>query len=310
MVRFGARFCRNCGAQLSWPTEKQSHQQQGFEYGKAQDKYQIAECPTCGAKIPLGLRFCDNCGVELRGQAKQQQPPEQQQPYQHEQIQVEHKKMNSGLIVFIVLIIATLLVGGYVFIFTPFSQKTPPSSYSIPATPAPPAPPATPLTETPPTPPPATVITSYPATTYINDKYGFSIQYPKDWVARPELLTTPNHLAAFGIEAFVPGVVCMVFDKPEATTKDWIVSSFKSTGTAMPEVTSEVNEITLSDGTKAYVYTAGYVSPTGYDIVAYCLDAVKGDKQFRINVWTVDSFFPYDGDMFSEIAKTLTFGGA
>jgi hypothetical protein len=170
---------------------------------------------------------------------------------------------------------------------------------------------STPTTASTPTPtPPATVITSYPATTYTNDKYGFSIQYPKDWVARPELITTPYYLAAFGIEGFVPGVVCMVFDKPEATTKDWIVSSLKSTGTAMPKVTSEVNEITLSDGTKAYVYTAGYVSPTGYDVVAYCLDAVKGDRQFRINVFTVDSFFPYDGAMFSEIAKTLTFGGA
>ncbi len=96
--------------------------------------------------------------------------------------------------------------------------------------------------------------TSYPAATYTNDKYGFSIQYPKDWVARPELVTTPEHLAAFGVAAFVPGVVLYAYDADAPESADWIVASLKKTGNTDPKVKSDIKEETLAGGIKAYTY--------------------------------------------------------
>jgi branched-chain amino acid transport system substrate-binding protein len=179
------------------------------------------------------------------------------------------------------------------------------------ATEAPAAPaeqPAAPPAGEQPAAPPAAGATSFPAKTYTNDQYGFSIQYPQDWVERPELLTAAGiHLAAFGVSGFVPGVVCYAFTADAPESKEWIVKSFKSTGNTMPKVTSDIKEETLADGTKAYTYTASYISATGYEIASYCLDADKGDKRIRVNVFTIDSFEPYNGPLASEIAHTLTF---
>jgi hypothetical protein len=154
--------------------------------------------------------------------------------------------------------------------------------------------------------PPAAVTTSYPAATYTNDTYGFSIQYPKDWVERPELMIVPNYLAAFGIAAFVPGVTCSVFDNPGPETKDWILQSFKDLKSTDPKIKSDIKEETLAGG-KAYTYKANYISSTGYDVLAYVLDVDRDGKRIRINVFTIDAFAPYDETLFSEVAHTLTF---
>jgi branched-chain amino acid transport system substrate-binding protein len=183
-----------------------------------------------------------------------------------------------------------------------------------PAAPPPAEEPAAPPAEEPAAPPaeepaapPAAGETSYPALTYTNDQYGFSIQYPNDWVARPELMVTPNYLASFGVSAFVPGINSVVFDATEPESKEWIVKSFKALQSTMPKVLSDIKEETLADGTKAYTYKASYVSGTGYDIFAYCLDADRGDKRIRVYVFTIDAMEPYNEPLFSEIAHTLTF---
>jgi len=173
-----------------------------------------------------------------------------------------------------------------------------------PAAPAAPAAPATPAA---PAAPPAAGPTSYPAATYTNDKYGFSIQYPKDWVARPELVTMPEHLAAFGVTAFVPGVVVYAYEADAPESKDWIVASLVKVGNVSPKVTSDIKEETLAGGIKAYTYKAGYISASGYEIASYFLDADKDGKRIRVNVFTIDAFAPYDEKLFSEIAHTLTF---
>jgi serine/threonine-protein kinase len=149
---------------------------------------------------------------------------------------------------------------------------------------------------------------SFAAKTYTNDQYGFSIQYPDKWVERPDMITVPAiHKAFFSVEGFVPGVACMVYDNPEAETKDWIVESFKMTNYQMPKVTSDIKEITLADGTKAYTYKAGYVSATGYAVAVYVVDADKDGKRIRVNVYTVEAFASYDEKLFSEIAHSLRF---
>jgi hypothetical protein len=176
-----------------------------------------------------------------------------------------------------------------------------------PAAPAAPAAPAVPATPAAPAAPPAAGPTSYPAATYTNDTYGFSIQYPKDWVARPELVTNPEHLAAFGVSGFVPGVVLYAYDVDVPESADWIVASLVKVGNQSPKVTSDIKEETLADGTKAYTYKAGYISATGYEIASYFLDADKDGKRIRVNVFTIDAFAPYDEKLFSEIAHTITF---
>jgi len=165
---------------------------------------------------------------------------------------------------------------------------------------------AQPVPQPPPAPPPP-VEPTYKAKTYTNTKYGFSIQYPKDWVERPELMLVPNYLAAFGVSGFVPGVTCAVFDNPGAETKDWVLQSFEELKSTSPKVKSDIKEQTLADGTKGYTYKANYISATGYDVLAYVIDADRGAKRIRINVFTIDAFAPYDETLFSEIAHTLRF---
>jgi branched-chain amino acid transport system substrate-binding protein len=175
---------------------------------------------------------------------------------------------------------------------------------AAPETPA--APPAGEQPAAPPSEQPAAAATSYAAKTYTNDTYGFSIQYPKDWVERPELMIVPNYLAAFGVAAFVPGVTCSVFDNPGPETTDWVLQSFKDLKSTDPKIRSDIKEETLAGG-KAYTYKANYISATGYEIAAYVLDVDRDGKRIRINVFTIDAFAPYDETLFSEIAHTLTF---
>ncbi len=124
---------------------------------------------------------------------------------------------------------------------------------------------------------------------------------------RPELVTTPIHLAAFGVSGFVPGVVLYAYDADAPETADWIVNSFKATGNQDPKVKSDIKEDTLADGTKVYTYQAYYISATGYEITSFCLDADRGAKRIRVNVFTIDSFDPYNEAKFSEIAHSIAF---
>jgi len=185
---------------------------------------------------------------------------------------------------------------------------SPPSTQPTSAPPPESPQPAPTPTTSPPPAPPSPAELSFKAKTYTNDEYGFSIQYPNNWPSNPNIITVPDiQLAAFQVENYVPGVVCMVYDKPEAVTKEWIVESFKLTGNTMPKVTSDIKEETLSDGSKAYTYKAEYTSVTNYKITVYCIDAIKGDNLIRIDVYTIDSFEPYNEALASEIAHTLRF---
>lgn len=130
---WGQQFCGTCGARL---------------FGGQQQAYglqQTYSCSKCGQAVAQGVNFCGSCGTPLNWPAQKQ--PQQQEAYGNGQEKTEHQKINSGLIVYIVLIIATLLVGGWVLVFTPGSQKTPPSSSSTSITPPASTPPASPQQE-------------------------------------------------------------------------------------------------------------------------------------------------------------------
>jgi hypothetical protein len=159
--------------------------------------------------------------------------------------------------------------------------------------------------------PPAETVTpsaapelSFKATTYTNSEYGFSIQYPKDWVERPEI-AKGSLIIAFGVPGFVPGVSMSVRDASEPMTADWVVAANTAEGNTNVKVTSPPAETTLFDGTPAVQYVSSFTSGQ-YDIVSFAISTDKNGKRIRATVWTIDAFSPYDETLFSEISHTLS----
>jgi len=177
---------------------------------------------------------------------------------------------------------------------------------------SPPAPQVTPATtptpsQTPAPPPPAAL--SFKAKTYTNDKYGFSIQYPSNWVDRPDVVgASPFNVASFTVPNFIPGVGASVFPADAPVTKDWAVKALTSLGNADSKVVGDVTEGTLADGTtKAYTCQIKYTSATGYEVLGYMLVADKGSDRITVRYYTIDAFEPYNAKLASEIVHTLRF---
>lgn len=145
---------------------------------------------------------------------------------------------------------------------------------------------------------------SYQPKTYTNSQYGFSIQYPKDWVERPDIVNG-TIIAAFGVAGFVPGVSLSVRDADAPLTADWIVAANTVEGNKGVKVTSAVTPTTLNDGTPAFQYVSSFMSGQ-YAIDSFATSTDKGGKRIRATVWTISDFSPYDEALFSEIAHTLS----
>ena len=169
----------------------------------------------------------------------------------------------------------------------------------------PPAETVTPPAEQPPATPPAAHQLTYTAKTYTNSQYGFSIQYPDNWVERPEI-AVGTIIAAFGVPGFVPGVSASVRDADAPMTADWVVAADTAEGNTDVKVTSPLTETTLDDGTPAVQYTQTYMSSGGYSIVAFAISTDKNGKRIRASVWTIDAFSPYDEALSSEVTHTLS----
>jgi len=147
---------------------------------------------------------------------------------------------------------------------------------------------------------------SFEAATYTNEEYGFSVQYPDNWVERPELVVE-TIVASFGVSAFVPGMSISVRDADEPLSVNVIIAAYEDEGNENVEVLSPLTETTLADGTPATEYKIGYKAASGYDILAFALSVDKDGKRIRAYAWTIDMFSTYDEALFSEIAHTLTF---
>ncbi|MBN2463568.1 MAG: hypothetical protein JXB43_08250 [Dehalococcoidia bacterium] len=144
-------------------------------------------------------------------------------------------------------------------------------------------------------------------TEYVNEDYGFSVKYPSDWVERPELVTSPFHVAVFGVVDYTPGIAIVAADADAPISIDWLIESYQEMGNSNVKILSPLTETILADGTKATTYKANYIAASGYEVTAFCLDTDKGNKRIRLVVWTVDEYVPYDEAKFSEIAHTLRF---
>lgn len=149
-------------------------------------------------------------------------------------------------------------------------------------------------------------ITSFKAKTYTNSQYGFSIQYPDDWVTRPELVSG-DAVAAFGVPAFIPFVILYVIDADAPVTANWLVQSYTVQNNKDPKVILPPTETTLLNGSQATQSTMSYISQTGYEVRAFDIEVDKGGKRIRVMVGTVENFGPYNEVLFSEIARTLQF---
>jgi hypothetical protein len=207
------------------------------------------------------------------------------------------------------LLIVMLLVSGLALAACATPAATPPPAPTPAPAPEPtPAPAPTPAPEPTPAPPgpPAAKQLTYEASTYTNSEYGFSVQYPKDWVEQPQLVNNIV-VAAFGIAGFIPGMSISVADADAPLTADWIVAQTNSLpDTTDGKVTSDITPTTLDDGTPAFQYTLKYNYQV-YEITAFGVAADKDGKRIRAFVWTIDAFSPYDETLFSEIAHTLSF---
>jgi serine/threonine protein kinase len=142
---------------------------------------------------------------------------------------------------------------------------------------------------------------------YVNEEYGFTIKYPQKWVERPDLITAPNYLAAFGMEGYLPGVVILVFDADEPESEDWIAKSFELQKSTNLKLVTSIKEESLADGTKAYNYQVKYISSTGYEAHCLILDTDVDGKRIRLDIFNLDSYEPFDEKLFSQIAHTLQF---
>ncbi|MCJ7515754.1 MAG: hypothetical protein MUO89_07305 [Dehalococcoidia bacterium] len=214
-----------------------------------------------------------------------------------------------------VLMVMSLVLGLALVACTPTEIVTPAAPSEQPATQPPAETPATqppaetpaaqPPAETPATTPPAAKQLTYEAKTYTNSEYGFSVQYPKDWVERTDLVNKIV-VAAFSISGFIPGMSISVADASAPLTADWIVAQTNSLPeTSDGKVTSDITPTTLDDGSPAFQYTLKYNFQT-FEIVAFGVAADKDGKRIRAFVWTIDAFSPYDETLFSEIAHTLS----
>lgn len=152
-----------------------------------------------------------------------------------------------------------------------------------------------------------TIVVNAPSTkTYTNDKYGFSFQYPADWVARPELVKA-RVVAAFGVAGSVPGAMIIVNDAAEPVTADLIVAMYKAfPDTSDAKVISDITPTTLLDGTPASQFNFSYTFGGQYPIDALGISVDKDGNRIWAIVYTIDSVSPYDEAMFSDIAHTLS----
>jgi hypothetical protein len=150
---------------------------------------------------------------------------------------------------------------------------------------------------------------SYTAKTYTNSEYGFSFQYPSEWVNRPELTLGGKQgvVAAFGIAGSVPGVVLIVVDATEPLTADWFAAANDGwPNNSETKVTSDITPTILLDKTSASQFRVMYTYAGQYPMDAFCISVDKQDKRIMPLIWTIDSVSPYDETLFSEIAHTLS----
>ncbi len=148
----------------------------------------------------------------------------------------------------------------------------------------------------------------------MNEEYGFSVKYPKDWVPNPDLIqSSKRYVAAFyNFNGSAPGIAISIYDADKPLSVDWLIASYQEKGHKDINVVSPLTETTLADGTKATMCKTTFIARASdgndYGMVALNLDADKGGERIHAGVYTLeDSTPPYNEKLFSQVAHTLRF---
>lgn len=143
---------------------------------------------------------------------------------------------------------------------------------------------------------------------YVNEEYGFSVQYPSGWSTEPEeAVEAPTVYWRGGPPYSIPAISVSVRDVEEGlSVADVIAADREEEGDSEWEVKSETAS-TTADGTEATYIVAYYWSATGYDIDCAFLCAEKDGKLIIVMVYTVSMYAPFSEAQMSEAVHTLTF---
>jgi hypothetical protein len=141
---------------------------------------------------------------------------------------------------------------------------------------------------------------SFEAAEYVNTEYGFSVQYPKEWLQEESEEPTTVFYAAS--EKRVPALSISVLDG--ATFAEALTATLSLAGSDIKIVTERSS--TLADGTPASEAVVKWkVQNFGAD--TFAIGVQKGDKWIIVAITTVSLLSKYNEDLFSEVAHTLQF---
>lgn len=140
---------------------------------------------------------------------------------------------------------------------------------------------------------------SFEAEEYVNAEHGFTIKYPAEW---PSGDPAGTELLRATAPAQVP--VLTVSVREAATLTDAVNIGLTEAGGSEINVGTE-KESELADGTGAFTVKVDWKTTAGHDGETFALGVQKDDNWIMVTITTVGLLFPYDEDMFSEIAHTL-----
>jgi hypothetical protein len=191
-----------------------------------------------------------------------------------------------------IILITIMLVGGVALSACApggcASTALPPAKPADTNTPAAPAatPPAAPPAPTPTPPVSAPSVTekptSFEATTYNNDQYGFSVKYPKSWAKDNLIGDMVLRVAAQAGDLQSDAIAAAVVDKPSdygKAAREAVDATLAASGVPVKTKLESIKTTTLSDGVtpaKEAVLSADVYGM--YQLYVYALGTDKGEK--------------------------------
>jgi len=151
---------------------------------------------------------------------------------------------------------------------------------------------------------PEPVVPSFEASKYVNSEFGFSVQYPAEWVENP--VTEGSTIVLYVVsEDKVP--LMFVNVNEAATFEEALNGAILAAESSDVEIDSQ-EEIKLAGGinaTKAIFKFKNPAAPLALDAMA--LGAQKDGKWIIVNVATLGLIAKFDETLFTEIVSTLSF---
>lgn len=144
----------------------------------------------------------------------------------------------------------------------------------------------------------------FPAQTYTNDEYKFSIKYPKDWTIRDnewEYQIFTAKTAAVNL----PGLTITVYPESGVDKQKEQIEAYYAKRHAKDLKWGTVEDYTLPDGTKGKLLGWTYIWPGGYELESYTLAVEHGGKWITFGITGVQGLMDYQAC--KDIFNTLKF---